>query len=970
MPSLLDAALGYATRQGWAIFPVNGVTAGKCDCGRACDSPGKHPLTPNGFKDATRDPATVREWWTRWPNANIAVPLGKGVGVVWDVDPRNGGNESFKRLYEPHARDEPIPEGPRVETGGGGWHYWFAHPGGNFPPAHGFLPGLDMQSDGSYVLLPPSNHASGRRYEWIMPADVELPMMPNWLFRAATERPAGSARRVPVAPTGAIPHGRHHDWIRDTAASLASRVAGISEDALLRQVRGACREALDDFDKHEREIAESVRSAIAKYGHPAGPDPDDEAEAAIDMAIVTGKPPPSSTPADPGAPGPVHTPEAGSAGTPLGPSAPAVTGVETSHPPAPDPIPDGLFNLNEKTGEQKGDRAQFVDWFRETESFAVPIEHATFMRGAPEILRYEAGYYNGEAAAFINRRVEDAYRTKGLTASKNFVSETIHGVARSTEFHRKRDSFNPARLLCLDNGIFDLDTRLPPTPHPDRPPPGHPIFTWKLPVAYDRDAICPRFDQFLGEVMPDRDRRELLVDLMGYALTRKNRFNLFFVCVGDGGNGKTTFGNVLNALLGKDAVATLTLQQITSNRFAPAQLDGKLVNLCDDLPYNKPLEATGILKVLTGEGTMSAENKGQPLFDLRFGGKLISMGNRLPPTSEDTTAFWRRAVVIPFDETFLEDDPRRDPDLEEKLVAELPGILNRALEGLRRVQSRRKFDPKGLFSNSKEEWRMRADPIRQFVLTTREVGRDLYVPSDDLYRDYVAWTQESEENAVDKKVFGKHLKKIVPSQHKRKRVGGDDVWCYIGVGGPRGVASQNAIPQQQTLDPPPSAPPKTENPVLTSDGGPTVENGATVASVASQTSTAPYSSETTQNGELEPVGSSLATTSDGGRPGAADPAPVDGAPGTSSAASEERAKTLTDSAYGDLLGVLDAQGRGPWDRDQVRSRLMAAHSADAVSGAFSRLLGEGRSYVADDGREHYRPEGYPRRPYSPMGRDD
>jgi hypothetical protein len=77
----------------WAIFPAHNIENGRCSCGRAdCSSPGKHPRTPNGFHDATSDPAQLETWWSKWPQANLAVATGPVNGiVVVDIDPAKGG---------------------------------------------------------------------------------------------------------------------------------------------------------------------------------------------------------------------------------------------------------------------------------------------------------------------------------------------------------------------------------------------------------------------------------------------------------------------------------------------------------------------------------------------------------------------------------------------------------------------------------------------------------------------------------------------------------------------------------------------------------------------------------------------------------------------------------------------------------------------------------------------------------------
>jgi hypothetical protein len=83
----LEAALAYAGRS-WFVFPCAWIEGGVCSCkDPECESPGKHPLTPHGLLDATNDPALVRDFWTKFPKANIAIATGAKSGIaVVDID--------------------------------------------------------------------------------------------------------------------------------------------------------------------------------------------------------------------------------------------------------------------------------------------------------------------------------------------------------------------------------------------------------------------------------------------------------------------------------------------------------------------------------------------------------------------------------------------------------------------------------------------------------------------------------------------------------------------------------------------------------------------------------------------------------------------------------------------------------------------------------------------------------------------
>jgi Bifunctional DNA primase/polymerase, N-terminal len=172
MSTLLDAALGYATR-GIPVYPVHwprptpGRISLACSCprGPGCDRPAKHPLVRQGVKEATTDPDRIGRWWDRWPQADV----GLATGVVFDVLDIDGpaGLAALGELQEPAGLRLP---GPLVATGGGGWHAWFAPTGlGNRPPQG--LAHVDWRGRGGCVLAPPSRHISGRNYRLLVGLD-------------------------------------------------------------------------------------------------------------------------------------------------------------------------------------------------------------------------------------------------------------------------------------------------------------------------------------------------------------------------------------------------------------------------------------------------------------------------------------------------------------------------------------------------------------------------------------------------------------------------------------------------------------------------------------------------------------------------------------------------------------------------------------------------------------------------------
>jgi hypothetical protein len=191
----LDAALTYA-RAGIPVFrctfPINYVASRGCSCSRReqCDSPAKHPMEKGGFHNATTDLAAIERLWAR-SICNIGAATGATSGlVVLDVDPRHGGDETLAQLETKYGE---LPPTWRFLTGGGGEHILFTHPGGHVKSQSGALgPGLDIKADGGYIIAPPSEHISGRRYEISVdhhPEDVRLSPLPAWVTTKLGIRP-------------------------------------------------------------------------------------------------------------------------------------------------------------------------------------------------------------------------------------------------------------------------------------------------------------------------------------------------------------------------------------------------------------------------------------------------------------------------------------------------------------------------------------------------------------------------------------------------------------------------------------------------------------------------------------------------------------------------------------------------------------------------------------------------------------
>ncbi len=288
-PDTKTEALRYADR-GWSVLPLHSIRDGSCTCasGRACQSPGKHPHTQNGVTDATTDAPTVADWWDLWPDASVGIATGRASGLlVLDVDPRHGGDDTLHDLV---GQNNTLPDTVEVITGSGGRHLFFAYPGsveiGNSVSRLG--PGLDVRSNGGYIVAPPSVHISGQQYEWEVehrPDDVPLGSMPDWLQALAigdNSQPIGGSGHTgiePVSVLAGVAEGERNDTLfRYACRLLGHNNLGIGESAIL--IHSAASNCVPPLPRDEVD-----RLLASAYEYPQ-PDDHSKEENALPRRIV------------------------------------------------------------------------------------------------------------------------------------------------------------------------------------------------------------------------------------------------------------------------------------------------------------------------------------------------------------------------------------------------------------------------------------------------------------------------------------------------------------------------------------------------------------------------------------------------------------------------------------------------------------------------------------------------------------
>jgi len=254
MDTLKEKAVNWID-SGFRVFPLYGITdALKCECAKAdCGSPGKHPRILEWQKEASNDPAIIKEWWDRWPNANIGLPTGDINGfIVMDLD----GPEGVKT-----ARENGIPKTPTVKTGRG-WQIFFRYPGQPVKSRTGVFTLMDSKADGGYVVAAGSKHHTGAIYEWAPGRGLDIPLatVPEWWLAAISNLVATTnAHKKQTSST--ILEGTRNQALASLGGSMRRKgfSQGAIESALLAVNEAECSTPLSATEIH------GIATSIARY---------------------------------------------------------------------------------------------------------------------------------------------------------------------------------------------------------------------------------------------------------------------------------------------------------------------------------------------------------------------------------------------------------------------------------------------------------------------------------------------------------------------------------------------------------------------------------------------------------------------------------------------------------------------------------------------------------------------------------
>lgn len=307
-------------------------------------------------------------------------------------------------------------------------------------------------------------------------------------------------------------------------------------------------------------------------------------------------------------------------------------------------------------------------------------------------------------------------------------------------------------LINLQNGTYEINRgigRLRDFDPKD-------FLTYQLPFEYDEKAECKLFKAYLDKVLPDSESQKVIQEFMAYIFTPEMNLEKCLVLLGSGQNGKSVFFNIMCAILGESNVLNYQMSSF-SHEYKRAKLLNVLLNYSSE--KGNELEVDIFKALISGEPLQAREPYGQS-FTIKNKVRFVINANELPKETEQTDAFFRRFLIVPFEVKISEED--KDPNLAAKIIEnELPGVFNWILEGLDRLVTQQKFTDCAKSTLAVEEYRKSSDSIALFVEECNIIP-DINTKTalKDLYQDYKSFCTDDNYRPFAKRRFGHKLETL------------------------------------------------------------------------------------------------------------------------------------------------------------------------------------------------------------------
>lgn len=681
---------------GIAVFPVR--------------ARGKEPATRRGVHDATTDAEGLSEFFDAHPDLNLGAAMGSASGglVAIDVDvDEDAGKDGYAELRRWESEHGELPETVTSISGSGGMHMIYRLPEG-VTVGNGVNRGLgiDVRGEGGYVVVHPSVHPNGRRYEWENPPD-EYPIAAadaNVLALIEHVRPSASAAGPRLETPEVIGEGGRNDALYRAGASMRAKRLDPSliADAMRGINAARCRPPLpsDELERTIRSVLDLPEGRSAEY----------------EAAHQTDAPKPAGEP-----------------------------GETNDH--------DGTL-----------DSAISLGIVRKTKGGTYTVAHNAFGR---HLIEHEhacrVGTTDGMPAIWTGDRYSVGWHEIERMVTAHYDAATSGNCAEVRDYIKRAAPVrqeSPARLIAFRNGVYDVGSDEFRAMTPDD------LITNVIPHDYDPGADT-EFVMSALATMSEYDQATMsnLMEAAGLCLYRSNNIGKCPVLLGQGQNGKSVYMRMLRAMLGPRNVSSLDVH-VFGKQFQLAQLAGKLANIGDDISSAELSQDSlaEFRKVATGEEVYT-DVKGKEGFSFVPRCTLVFSANTFPSFDDSTRGTTRRLFPIEFRHTYSADDPGYDPNISAKLTTEesCRALILLAIDGLRSVIAKNGFTPNHASERLLGEIKLKGDTVLQWIDDAGVSKESLTMRATaDAYVDYTSWcgADGGVKNPVNRNTFTGRIKAI------------------------------------------------------------------------------------------------------------------------------------------------------------------------------------------------------------------
>jgi len=386
--------------------------------------------------------------------------------------------------------------------------------------------------------------------------------------------------------------------------------------------------------------------------------------------------------------------------------------------------------------------------------------------------------YNGTHWQLVNK--DDLKLFLGIAARKMGVEEY------DAKFYQFRDKLmkqfistahlpTPKKpkgvtLINLKNGTFEItpdERKLRDFERSD-------FLKYQLPFEYNPEAECSMFKEYLNRVLPDKELQKILSEYIGYVFISIHTLKLekTLILYGVGANGKSVFFDIINALLGKENISNFTLESLTnSTGYQRACISDKLLNYASEISNRMNVDL--FKQLVSGEPVEARQIYGKPQM-LEDYAKLIFNCNELPITVQHKEAYFRRFIIIPFDQKIPPDE--QNPKLAQEIIDnELPGIFNWVLEGLERLLEQENFTESNKVNSVLNKYRTETNSVKHFLNENGiKSGVEKEIHLKEMYNSYKEFCKDEDFKSLGKTNFSNYLQDL---GFQKKRINTGMVIC-------------------------------------------------------------------------------------------------------------------------------------------------------------------------------------------------